>query len=69
MTAVQPAGGQLAPVDIVAAAIWGQVHGLVSLELAHVGPPGMDWAAAYDTALEAITRSWTIPVTSNPATG
>ncbi|MFC9772614.1 MULTISPECIES: TetR-like C-terminal domain-containing protein [unclassified Pseudarthrobacter] len=70
VTAAQPAEGRLAaPVEIIAAAIWGQVHGLVSLELAQVGPPGMDWDAAYDAALEAIARSWTIPVASNPSMG
>ncbi len=47
-----------AAVEIVAAAIWGQVHGLVSLELAQVGPPGIDWDAAYGAALEAVVRSW-----------
>lgn len=47
-----------AQVDIVAAAMWGQVHGLVSLELAQVGAPGMDWDTAYDAALDAIARSW-----------
>lgn len=54
------AGGTLreAPVDIVAAAIWGQVHGLVSLELAQVGPPNADWAAVYVEALDAVGRGW-----------
>jgi AcrR family transcriptional regulator len=46
------------PVEEVAFAIWGQVHGLVSLELAQVGPPGADWAAAYNSALDAIARGW-----------
>lgn len=45
-------------VDVVAAAIWGQVHGLVSLELARMGPPGMDWDAPYEAALDAISRCW-----------
>ncbi|MFD0759889.1 TetR-like C-terminal domain-containing protein [Arthrobacter ulcerisalmonis] len=49
-----------AQVDVVAAAIWGQVHGLVSLELAQMGPPGVDWDAAYDVALDAISRCWDI---------
>ena len=44
--------------ETVATAIWGQVHGLVSLELALVGPPGTDWAAAYTSALDAIVRGW-----------
>ena len=47
-----------APVDVVAVAIWGQVHGLVSLELAQVGPPDADWAAAYGAALDAVARGW-----------
>ena len=47
-----------APVETVAVAIWGQVHGLVSLELARVGPPDADWAAAYNSALGALARGW-----------
>ncbi|WP_188573127.1 hypothetical protein [Arthrobacter liuii] len=47
-----------AQVDIADAAIRGQVQGLGSLELAQVGPPGMDWDASYDAALDAIARSW-----------
>ena len=42
----------------IALAIWGQVHGLVSLELAQVGPPGLDWAAAFEAALDAVGRAW-----------
>jgi AcrR family transcriptional regulator len=53
------ASGSKQPVDQVVAAIWGQVHGIVSLELAGAGIPGMDWAAAYETALDAIERSYT----------
>ncbi|WP_336715402.1 TetR-like C-terminal domain-containing protein [Arthrobacter sp. USHLN218] len=45
-------------VPLVAAAIWGQVHGLVSLELAGAGLPGTDWEAAYETALNAVGRSY-----------
>ena len=59
VAAAQKAGTLLeAPVEMVAVAIWGQVHGLVSLELAQVGPPDADWAAAYDSALDAIARGW-----------
>lgn len=47
-----------APTEVVAVAIWGQVHGLVSLELAQVGPPDADWAAAYGAALDAVARGW-----------
>lgn len=50
------AAGSEESVPLVAAAIWGQVHGLVSLELANV--PGTDWAAAYETALRAIERTY-----------
>jgi AcrR family transcriptional regulator len=46
------------PLDLVAFSIWGQVHGLVSLELAQVGPPDADWAAAYNSALDAVARGW-----------
>jgi AcrR family transcriptional regulator len=46
------------PVEMVAIAIWGQVHGLVSLELAQVGPPDADWCGAYNSALDAIARGW-----------
>jgi AcrR family transcriptional regulator len=46
------------PVDLVAVSIWGQVHGLVSLELAQVGSPDADWAAAYNSALDAVARGW-----------
>ncbi|MFF2030408.1 TetR/AcrR family transcriptional regulator [Arthrobacter sp. NPDC058192] len=67
VTAAQSAGSpSAAAVEIVAAAIWGQVHGLVSLELAHVGPPGVDWDAAYDAALDAVARSWTPPAPPSP---
>ncbi|KRE79772.1 TetR/AcrR family transcriptional regulator [Arthrobacter sp. Soil763] len=37
--------------------VWGQVHGLVSLELAGVPAPGRSWDAAYDAALRQIGRS------------
>jgi hypothetical protein len=47
-----------APVEMVAFAIWSQVHGLMSLELAQVGPPDADWAAAYSSALDAVARGW-----------
>lgn len=46
------------PVEIAATAIWGQVHGLVSLQLAGLGPAGFDWDAAYATVLDTITRAW-----------
>ena len=59
VAAAQSAGTLLsAPTEMVAVAIWGQVHGLVSLELAQVGPPDADWAAAYNAALDAVARGW-----------
>ncbi|XAS68525.1 TetR-like C-terminal domain-containing protein [Micrococcaceae bacterium Sec5.7] len=47
-----------ASVDTVASAIWGQVHGLVSLELAQLGSPETKWEAIYSSALDAVTRGW-----------
>ncbi|MGX9902034.1 TetR-like C-terminal domain-containing protein [Arthrobacter sp. SA17] len=59
VASAQAAGNLLeAPTEVVAVAIWGQVHGLVSLELAQVGPPDADWAAAYGAALDAVARGW-----------
>lgn len=59
VAAAQTAGGvRPAPPEAVAVAIWGQVHGLVSLELAEVGPPDADWESVYGLALEAIARGW-----------
>ncbi|RJQ79207.1 TetR/AcrR family transcriptional regulator [Pseudonocardiaceae bacterium YIM PH 21723] len=48
--------------DALTAAImlWGNVHGLVSLELAGVYPPGIDPAATYRSALMAQSRALTI---------
>jgi len=43
---------------VVAMAIWGQVHGLVSLELAQMNDPATDWAAIYEAALESVARAW-----------
>ena len=37
--------------------IWGQVHGLVSLELACL-EPGADWAEVYAEAIGAVARAW-----------
>lgn len=59
VAAAQSAGGvRPAPPEAVAVAIWGQVHGLVSLELAEVGPPDAEWESVYGLALEAVTRGW-----------
>lgn len=59
VASAQSAGTLLqAPVEMVAVAIWAQVHGLVSLELAQVGPPDADWGATYSAALDAVARGW-----------
>ncbi|UVJ40218.1 TetR-like C-terminal domain-containing protein [Arthrobacter sp. CJ23] len=44
--------------ELVAMCIWGQVHGLVSLELAQMDAPGTDWAGIYEASLEAVARAW-----------
>lgn len=41
-----------------AIAIWGQVHGLVSLELAGVPLPAGSWDGAYEAALRGISRAY-----------
>jgi AcrR family transcriptional regulator len=46
------------PLPVATTAIWGQVHGVVSLELAGLGPAGLDWDAAYATVLDTITHAW-----------
>jgi len=49
-----------APGDEIASmvgAVWGQVHGMVSLELAGAPAAGWTWEAAYDAALRQISRS------------
>lgn len=43
---------------MVAMAIWGQVHGLVSLELAQMNDPATDWAGVYEAALDSVARAW-----------
>ena len=43
---------------LMAMAIWGQVHGLVSLELAQMNDPATDWASIYEAALESVARAW-----------
>ncbi|MHA7276414.1 TetR-like C-terminal domain-containing protein [Arthrobacter sp. Hz1] len=61
VAAAQTAGTlREAPVELVAVAIWGQVHGLVSLELAQMGRPDADWPAVYSAALDATARAWAI---------
>ena len=49
-----------APEEEIAAmvgVVWGQVHGMVSLELAGAPAAGWTWDAAYDAALQQIGRS------------
>ncbi|MEZ2390384.1 TetR/AcrR family transcriptional regulator [bacterium RCC_150] len=59
VAAAQAAGAiRPLPVETVAVAIWGQVHGLVSLEHAELGPPDTDRDALYAQALDAIARGW-----------
>jgi AcrR family transcriptional regulator len=60
------AGPLTVSVEVAAGAIWGQVHGLVSLELAQAGPPGTDWDATYEAALDAVARSWAIQPPPGP---
>ncbi|WP_350349259.1 TetR/AcrR family transcriptional regulator [Agromyces sp. G08B096] len=45
-------------VDRAAVAVWAQVHGAVSLELARVAPHDADWPAVYDAVLDTIEHSW-----------
>ncbi len=59
VASAQTAGAmRQASVDIVATAIWGQVHGLVSLELAQLGSPETNWKSVYSSALDAMARGW-----------
>ncbi|WP_104087901.1 TetR-like C-terminal domain-containing protein [Arthrobacter sp. GMC3] len=46
------------PPSAVAGAVWGQVHGLVGLELANAPLPGGTWTQAYETALQGIVRAY-----------
>ncbi len=45
-----------------AMAIWGQVHGVVSLELASGAAPGNDWGAIFAVAMRGIARAY-LPAT------
>ncbi|MCT9871548.1 TetR-like C-terminal domain-containing protein [Paenarthrobacter aurescens] len=59
VTAAQSAGAlRHDDPTVVAMAIWGQVHGLVSLELAQMNDPATDWASIYEAALESVARAW-----------
>lgn len=50
-----PAAG---PPAAVAMAVWGQVHGLVSLELSGVGLSMDAWTDANEAALSSIARAY-----------
>ena len=41
-----------------ALAVWGQVHGLVSLELSGLQPPDGSWYGIYEAALAGIARAY-----------
>ncbi|MGM7776025.1 TetR-like C-terminal domain-containing protein [Arthrobacter sp. KNU-44] len=59
VTASQKAGTvRDAEAATIAMSIWGQVHGLVSLELANMNDSGTDWEGIYDAALDAVARGW-----------
>nr|WP_235046933.1 WHG domain-containing protein [Arthrobacter nitrophenolicus] len=59
VSAAQAAGTlRPAPAELVAVAIWAQVHGLMSLELDQMGPPDAPWEDVYRLALDAIGRGW-----------
>ncbi|AUS79331.1 TetR/AcrR family transcriptional regulator [Actinoalloteichus sp. AHMU CJ021] len=47
-----------APPETIVMGCWGQVHGLVSLELGHRVPPYLDVEASYERALRANARGW-----------
>jgi len=55
--------GQLvnAPAELIALACWGVAHGLVSIELAEIVPPGLDVGAGYEAALRAMVAGWHHP--------
>ncbi|MEV7661365.1 TetR/AcrR family transcriptional regulator [Paenarthrobacter sp. NPDC089316] len=59
VTAAQ-AAGRLRAEDpsVVALAIWGQVHGLVGLELAQMNHPDTAWPGIYEAALDSVARAW-----------
>ncbi|WP_309112466.1 TetR/AcrR family transcriptional regulator [Saccharothrix sp.] len=47
-----------APLEHIALAMWGMVHGLVSLELNGNLPPGVEIAPAYERAIRAHIDGW-----------
>lgn len=48
-----------APAETIVVALWGNAHGLVSLELNDRAPEGFDVATAYEDAVRAGVRGWT----------
>jgi len=62
----QQHAGAKAPVALTAAIlIWGRVHGLVSLEIAHFIPPfGASGDGLYEYELDAIAQQFIIPILS-----
>jgi AcrR family transcriptional regulator len=50
-----------APPERIALALWGLVHGLMSLELGDNLPGGLDVAASFEPALRAAVDGWCIP--------
>lgn len=50
----QPAGDA----QMLGTVMWGQVHGLVSLELSQVGSPETDWEEVYSLALAHVSKLW-----------
>lgn len=44
--------------ETIVVALWGNAHGLVSLELADRTPEGFDVATAYEDAVRAAVRGW-----------
>ncbi|MEV8148784.1 TetR-like C-terminal domain-containing protein [Arthrobacter sp. NPDC080073] len=59
VTSAQKAGTfRDAEATTIAMSIWGQVHGLVSLELANMDDPGTDWEGIYAASLDAVARGW-----------
>src|SRR5262249_35673995 len=55
------ATGALLPVapEVIAISLWGNVHGLVSLELSGRVPDGFDVPSSYELAIRASVRGWT----------
>lgn len=57
------ASGALASLDPLhaAAVMWATGHGVVSLEMERVGPPGIDWTIVYETACSAVLAGLATP--------